>query len=115
MGLVSERNGVPVSPSRWVAGSKASRIASPHDRLSPPWWISSRMTSVGAALVRARCNRGLRATRVGHGDTVELRAMAPRRVGEVRVNPDADPRGRIGPLCLEVLGRRDNGDPADQA
>lgn len=35
IGLVSDRNGVPVSASRRVAGSNASRHASPHDFESP--------------------------------------------------------------------------------
>jgi hypothetical protein len=59
---VSDRNGVPVSASRRVAPSNASRTASPHDSASPPWWISSRITSVGAASVRAACSAGLLAT-----------------------------------------------------
>ena len=48
--------------SRRAAGSKASRIALPHDLLSPPWWISSRMTKVLAARVRASCTPALAAT-----------------------------------------------------
>ena len=62
IGEVSERNGVPVRDSRRVAGSKASRSPSPQDSASPPWWISSRITSVRAASVLARCSIGLLAT-----------------------------------------------------
>src|ERR1700754_4482182 len=58
MGLVSERNGVPVSARRRVAGSNASRQASPHDLLSPAWWISSRITSVLRCSHRLRCSIG---------------------------------------------------------
>ncbi len=54
IGLVSERNGVPVSASRRVAGSNASWQASPQDFESPAWWISSRITSV------LRCSQRLR-------------------------------------------------------
>lgn len=54
MGFVSDRNGVPVSARRRVAGSNASRQASPQDLESPAWWISSRMTSV------LRCSHLLR-------------------------------------------------------
>ena len=59
---VSDRKGVPVRASRRAAGSKASRMPSPHERASPPWWISSRMTSVRAASVLARWSIGLLAT-----------------------------------------------------
>src|ERR1044072_6690726 len=58
MGLVSERNGVPVSASRRVAGSKASRQASPQDLESPAWGISSRMTRVLRCSQRLRCSMG---------------------------------------------------------
>ena len=37
-------------------------------------------------------------------------AVASDRVAELRVEADADPGRRIGPLGLEVLGRRDHGD-----
>ena len=70
IGVVSERNGVPVSDSRRVARSKASRMPSPHDRASPPWWISSRMTRVGVSLGAAAVQLRLR------GD---LRRRSPRR------------------------------------
>ena len=62
MEAVSERNGVPVRDRRRVAGSNASRMPSPQLRASPPWWISSRITSVLAASVRLRCRTGLFAT-----------------------------------------------------
>ncbi len=58
MGLVSERNGVPVSARRRVAGSKASRHASPQDLESPAWWISSRITRVLRCSERLRCSIG---------------------------------------------------------
>src|SRR5665648_941975 len=63
MGLISRVTVVaPTEHLKTQWADAASRIASPHDRLSPPWWISSRMTRVGAALVRARCSNGLLAT-----------------------------------------------------
>ena len=62
MGLVSERNGVPVSISRRVAGSNASRTDSPQDIASPAWWISSRMTSVLKPSTLIRRASGLAAT-----------------------------------------------------
>ena len=62
IGLVSERNGVPVSASRRVAGSKASKQASPQDLESPAWWISSMITRVLRASVRLRCSIGLTPT-----------------------------------------------------
>ena len=62
IGEVSERNGVPVSDRRRVAGSKASRMPSPQLFASPPWWISSRMTSVGREVVSSRCSEGRDAT-----------------------------------------------------
>src|SRR5690606_13935871 len=58
MGLVSDRNGVPVRASRRAAGSNASRHASPHDLLSPAWWISSRITRVLRCSTRLRCSIG---------------------------------------------------------
>ncbi len=58
MGFVSERNGVPVSARRRVAGSKASRQASPQDLESPAWWISSRITRVLRCSERLRCSIG---------------------------------------------------------
>lgn len=62
MGLMSVRNGVPESASRRVAGSNASRTASPHDRPSPAWWTSSKMTSDLRDSVRLRCRAGRAAT-----------------------------------------------------
>ncbi len=62
IGLVSERNGVPVSARRREAGSKASKQASPQDFESPAWWISSMMTSVLRASVRLRCSIGFTPT-----------------------------------------------------
>ena len=59
---MSERNGVPVSASRRVAGSNDSRTPSPHDSASPAWWISSRITSVLKRSVRIRIASGLTAT-----------------------------------------------------
>src|SRR6478735_3583962 len=58
MGLVSDRKGVPVSASRRVAGSNASRQASPHDFESPAWWISSSITRVLRCSHRLRCSIG---------------------------------------------------------
>ena len=58
IGLVSERKGVPVSARRRVAGSNASWHASPHDLLSPAWWISSRITRVLRCSQRLRCSMG---------------------------------------------------------
>lgn len=58
IGLVSDRKGVPVSARRRVAGSKASRQASPQDLESPAWWISSRMTRVLRCSERLRWSMG---------------------------------------------------------
>ena len=62
IGWVSDRDGVPVSASRRLAGSKASRTASPQESASPAWWISSRITSVRARSTRSRYPVGLLAT-----------------------------------------------------
>ena len=52
---------------------------------------------------------------VGHRDAdVVLGRLALAR-GVRRVDRDAGPRGRLRPLELEVLGRRDDGDPVDDA
>ena len=74
IGLVSDRNGVPVSASRRVAGSNASRQASPQDFESPAWWISSRMTRV------LRCSH---AVAVQHGPHADARV----RDGDARGTP----------------------------
>ena len=39
----------------------------------------------------------------------------PAPLPDTRVEPYAGPLGRIRPLALEVLGRRDDGDPVDHA
>ena len=49
--------------------------------------------------------------RVGDDDAVVLRRRLRRRVGELRIEGDADPRGGQRPLRLEVFGRHDDGDP----
>ena len=59
---MSLRNGVPVRLSRRVAGSNASRTASPQLFASPPWCTSSSTTSVRLRVVRARCSAGWAAT-----------------------------------------------------
>ena len=52
--------------------------------------------------------------RVGHRDAVEPVAVPALGVAEVGVERDADARGRVGPLPLEVLGGRDHRHPPDQ-
>ena len=52
---------------------------------------------------------------VGDGHTVVVLAVPADAVAELRVEADADPGGRVGPLGLEVLGRRDDGDPLHDA
>ena len=75
---------------------------------SPAWWISSRMTRVLRCSMRLRCSIGPHAdTRVGDGDAVVLLAERPRAV--LRVELDPYPRGRLRPLLLQMLGRRDDG------
>ena len=111
---MSERNGVPVSARRRRAGSKASRTASPHERASPAWCTSSRITSVLKRSVRMRCASGLAATPAYVSAIAdEVAAGAALAPGVRRVERDADLRGGLGPLGLEVLGRRDHGDPLD--
>ena len=62
IGASSLRNGVPVNANRRVASPNASRIASPQLLASPPWWISSKITSVRLLSVRTRCRVGWLAT-----------------------------------------------------
>ena len=111
MGLVSLRNGVPVSSSRRVAGSNASRTASPQ-LLAVAAVVHlvedhERAPAGGAGAVQGR--RGGDAG-VGDRDAVVVGAGAAHRVAEPGVERDADPGGRERPLRLEVLGRRDDGD-----
>ena len=112
IGLVSERNGVPVRASRRVAGSNASRTASPQDSASPPWWISSRITSVRAVSVRCRCSAGARPPARRSPRRRRSRRRGALAVAERRVQADADPVRGVRPLVLEVLGRRDHRDRA---
>ncbi len=51
---------------------------------------------------------------VGHRDAGEVAADGPLAVAEARVQADADPGRRVGPLVLEVLGRRHHGHRVDQ-
>lgn len=53
--------------------------------------------------------------RVGDHDTVVVAGGAARRVGESRIQRDADPVRGLRPLMLQVLGRRDDGDLVDGA
>ena len=50
---------------------------------------------------------------VGDRDAEEVAGGLPRPGGEGRVDRDPGPRGRLGPLELEVLGRRHHDDPVD--
>ena len=105
---------MPVSASRRVAGSNASRTPSPHDSASPAWCTSSRITSVLNRSVRIRMRERVdRDAGVGHGDADEVLRGLALAGGVRRVDRDAGPRGGLGPLELEVLGRRDDGDPVD--
>jgi hypothetical protein len=69
----------------------------------------------GAAVVRARAvqQRVGRHARVGDGDAPVVRRRGSRGVAELRVDRDADPRRRLRPLVLEVLGGGDDGDRVD--
>ena len=112
---MSDRNGVPVSASRRVAGSNASRTASPQLSASPAWCTSSRMTRVRNRSVRTRNASGLAATPAYVTATPTKSLLVLPWVGRVRrVDRDPGPGGRLRPLGLEVLGRRDDGDPVDQ-
>ena len=111
---MSERNGVPVSASRRRAGSKASRTASPQrERVARVVHLVEDHQGVeplGADPVRQRVGGH---SGVGQRDADEVAAAAARAPGVRRVERDADLRGSLGPLGLEVLGRRDHGDPVD--
>src|SRR5580704_12313698 len=109
MGLASERNGVPVSAILLRAGSKASRVASPHDSASPAWWISSKITSVRRFSVRCLCSAGWAAT-CAYVTATPVKSAPALRIGVPRVDRDAEPARRLRPLVLEVLGRRDDRD-----
>ena len=50
---------------------------------------------------------------VGHRDAEEVAGDLALARGVRRVDRDAGPGGGLGPLALEVLGRRDDGDPVD--
>ena len=52
-----------------------------------------------------------RHARVGQRDPVEVLGRLPLADTELRVDGDADPVGRLGPLGLQVLGRRHDDDP----
>ena len=115
MGWESERNGVPVRASRRSASSKPTATPSPQLRASPAWWISSSTTSVFRDRQRPGERLRLEAD-LGVGDDDPVVAGGVRGVGvaERRVQPDADPRGRVGPLGLQVLGRAHDDDPLDR-
>jgi hypothetical protein len=65
---------------------------------------------LGARGVQRRLRRDLR---VRQGHAVVPGAVAPLAVAEVRVDAHTHARGGVGPLVLEVLGRRDDRHPAD--
>jgi hypothetical protein len=114
MGLASLRNGVPVSASRRRAGSKASLIASPHDsaRVVDLVEDDQRAPVLGALPVQRRMRRHLR---VGDGHPLEVGAGPALRVPVRRVDGEPEPRRRLRPLVLEVLGRRDHRNGRDLA
>lgn len=52
---------------------------------------------------------------IGEGHAAVLMALHRNGVREGRVQVDPDAGGGVGPLVLEVLGRRDHGDLTDEA
>ena len=67
---------------------------------------------VDEAAVHGCLDRDLR---VGDRDPVVVPRVGVLAVAEPRVEADADPGGGVGPLGLEVLGRRDDDDALDHA
>ena len=108
---------MPVSASRRVAGSKASRTASPQDRASPPWCISSRITSVRRSSVRRRCSSGCGGDLgVGHRDPGVVAADGALGVAE-RAGPGGCRPGCAASAhwCLRCSVGRDHRDRLDDA
>ena len=108
---MSDRNGVPVSASRRVAGLEglAARLA---PGLASHRRGGSRRGSPGSCAARSGCGAACGRTPTPAYVTatpVVLRAR-PRPGAVLRVELDAHPRGRVRPLLLEVLGGRDDGD-----
>src|SRR3546814_440022 len=66
----------------------------------------------GAAVLGSHpmASRMRRDLRVGHDDTLEVRTGLARAVAETRIEGDTRACGSCGPLVLEMLGGRDDGD-----
>ena len=91
------------------------------DRLTPALRVAAVMNLVehhqGAAVLGAHPVPGRMAGHLGVGDddAVILRRRVRGGVAELRVECDADGRGRQRPLRLEVFGRHHDGDLLDGA
>ena len=103
---------------RQPAGRRLERLAhalAPRQRVAGVVHLvedHQRLEVLGADPHRQRVDRD---AGVGHRDADEVLRGLALAGGVRRVDRDAGPRGGLGPLELEVLGRRDDRDPVDEA
>ena len=111
--VVDERDGArcrsgTACPTATAAAPRRSNACStdvPHERSSPAWWISSKTTNAPRRQRRQRPRRR-RDLLVGGDDAVHVgrqHAVAGRPLG---VEVQAEAQRGLGPLVLQVLGRR---------